>query len=111
MDHRLVAILQLLLKSGRMVPSQPWLDVGKLKDERVAEEFPNRLSGVWEVWVLWGIMKSCEVPSRPPSLMLPVDVLELIGGRIRILALKGHWIPLTSVKDPGLLAELSCSGS
>ena len=28
-----------------MVPSQPWLDVGKLKDERVAEEFANRLSG------------------------------------------------------------------
>ena len=27
-----------------MVPSQPWLDVGKLKDERVAEEFANRLS-------------------------------------------------------------------
>ena len=28
-----------------MVPSQPWLDVGKHKDERVAEEFVNRLSG------------------------------------------------------------------
>ena len=28
-----------------MVPSQPRLDVGKLKDERVAEEFLNRLSG------------------------------------------------------------------
>ena len=28
-----------------MVPSQPRLDVGKLKDERVAEEFTNRLSG------------------------------------------------------------------
>ena len=28
-----------------MVPSQPRLDVGKLKDERVAEEFANRLSG------------------------------------------------------------------
>ena len=27
-----------------MVPSQPWLDVGKLKDERVAEEFVNKLS-------------------------------------------------------------------
>ena len=45
-DHRLeVATLKLQLKSERMVPSQPWLDVGKLKDERVAEEFANRLSG------------------------------------------------------------------
>ena len=45
-DHRLlVATLTLQLKSRRMVPSQPRLDVGKLKDERVAEEFANRLSG------------------------------------------------------------------
>ena len=44
--HRLVAAtLNLHLKSRRMVPSQPRLDVGKLKDERVAEEFVNRLSG------------------------------------------------------------------
>ena len=44
-DHRLVAAtLKLQLKSGRMVPSQPRLHVGKLKDERVAEEFANRLS-------------------------------------------------------------------
>ena len=28
-----------------MVPSQPRLDVGKLKDEMVAEKFANRLSG------------------------------------------------------------------
>ena len=28
-----------------MVPSQPRLDVGKLKDERVAEEFASMLSG------------------------------------------------------------------
>ena len=28
-----------------MVPTQPRMDVGKLKDERVAEEFVNRLSG------------------------------------------------------------------
>ena len=28
-----------------MVPSQPKLDDGKLKEERVAEEFANRLSG------------------------------------------------------------------
>ena len=28
-----------------MVPSQPRLDVGKLKDERVAEDFVNRRRG------------------------------------------------------------------
>ena len=45
-DHRLVvATLKSQLKSGRMVPSQSWLDVGKLKDKRVAEEFANRLCG------------------------------------------------------------------
>ena len=45
-DHRpVVATLNLQLKSTRMVPFQPRLDVGKLKDERVAEESANRLSG------------------------------------------------------------------
>ena len=45
-DHRLVkATLKLQPKSKRMVPSQPRLDVGKLKDDRVAEEFANRPSG------------------------------------------------------------------
>ena len=45
-EHRLVvATLKLQLKPRRIVPSQPWLDVGKFKDERVAEEFANRLSG------------------------------------------------------------------
>ena len=45
-DQRLVvATLKLHLKSRRMVPSQPRLDVGKLKDERVAEQVENRLSG------------------------------------------------------------------
>ena len=43
-DNRLVvATPKLQLKSGKIVPSQPRLDVGKLKDERVAEEFVNRL--------------------------------------------------------------------
>ena len=52
-DHRLVvATLKLQLKSRRMVPSQTRLDVGKLKDERVAEEFANKLSGDFGVWVL-----------------------------------------------------------
>ena len=45
-DYRLVvATLKLHLKSRRMVPSHPKLDVGKLKEERVAEEFANKLSG------------------------------------------------------------------
>ena len=45
-DHQLVvATLKLHLKSRRMVPFQPRLDVGKLKDERGAEEFANKLSG------------------------------------------------------------------
>ena len=45
-DHRLVvATLKLQLKSWRMVPSQPGLDVGKLKEERLAEGFANRMSG------------------------------------------------------------------
>ena len=45
-DHWLiVATLKLHLKSRRMVPSQPRLDVGKLKDERVDEEFAIKLSG------------------------------------------------------------------
>ena len=44
-DHRLiVATPRLQLKSRRRVPSQPRLDFGKLKDERVAEEFANKLS-------------------------------------------------------------------
>ena len=45
-DHRLVAAtLKLQLKSRRMVPFQARLDAGKLKDEMIAEEFTNRLSG------------------------------------------------------------------
>ena len=45
-DHRLVvATLKLQLKSRRMIPSHPRLDVGMLKYERVGEEFANRLSG------------------------------------------------------------------
>ena len=39
-NHSLVVTtLKLQLKSGGMVPTQPRLDVGKLKDERVAGEF------------------------------------------------------------------------
>ena len=51
-----------------------------------------RTSGVeiLGVWVLWEVLKSCGVPSRPLSLMLPADVLELTVGQGRILSLKGH---------------------
>ena len=45
-DHKLVvATLKLQFKSGRMVPFQPRMDVGNLKEERVAVEFAIRLSG------------------------------------------------------------------
>ena len=60
-DHRLVvATLKLQLKSGIMVPSQLRLDVGKLKDERVAEEFANMLSGDFGVL---GAVREAENPS------------------------------------------------
>ena len=63
-DHRLlVATLKLQLKSERMVPSQPRLDVSKLKNERVAEEFAHRLSGDLGGLDVWGILRSCGVPS------------------------------------------------
>ena len=65
-DHRLVvAILKLQLQSRIMVPSLPRLDVDKLKDKRVAEEFVNRLSGdfgglgaLGDPEELWGVFKS-----------------------------------------------------
>ena len=45
-DCRLVVeTLKLLLKSWRMAASKLRLDVCKLKDQRVAEEFANWLSG------------------------------------------------------------------
>ena len=40
-----VETLNLYIRSRRMVPSQPRMGVGKLKDERVAEEFANKMSG------------------------------------------------------------------
>ena len=36
--------------------------------------------------MLWEILRSCGVPSRPPSLMLQIDVLELTEGQRRILS-------------------------
>ena len=94
-DHWLVeAILKLHLKSRRMVPSQPWLDVGKLKDERVAEEFANKLSGD-----LGG--SGCFGRSEELWSAFKTTVLDLTEGRRRILSLKGHRIPLTRVAGPG----------
>ena len=64
-DHRLVlATLKLQLKSRRMVSSQPMLDVGKLKDERIAEEFANRLSGDLGGLGVLGHSEDCGVLSR-----------------------------------------------
>ena len=81
-DHRfVVATLKMQLKSGRLEPSQPRLDVGKLKNERVVEEFANRLSVDMVGLGDFRILKSCGTPSRPPFLMLPVEVLELTQGQ------------------------------
>ena len=67
-DHRfVVATLKLHVESRRMVPSQQRLDVGKLKDERVAEEFANRLSGdLGDPEELWSAFKTTvlDVASR-----------------------------------------------
>ena len=80
-DHRLVvATLMLHLKSRRMVPSQPRLDVDKLKDERVAEEFANIMSGHLGGLRALGNPEELWSAFRPLSLMLPVDVFELTGG-------------------------------
>ena len=80
-DHRLVvATLKMQIKSRTMVPSQPTLDVGKLKDEKVAEEFANRLSGdlvglcaLGDPEELWGAFKTI--------------VLDVAGGCLGI----HHW--------------------
>ena len=59
-DHSLVgATLKLQLQTRRMIPSQPRLDVGKLKYERVAEKFANRLSG--DFGGLGAFWESCRV--------------------------------------------------
>ena len=51
-DHRLVAAtLKLQLNPGEWYHP---MDVGKLKDERVAEEFANRLSGGFGESVCFG---------------------------------------------------------
>ena len=79
-EHRLmVAAVKLLLKSRRMVPSQPRLDVGELKNERGPEEFANRLSrdlgclgALWNRVELWSAFKT--------------TILDVAGG-----CLGTHW--------------------
>ena len=75
-----VATMKLQLKSQRMVPSQPRLDVGNLKDERVAAEFASRLSGdlvgldaLGDPEELWSAFKTT-------ALDVAGDVLELTAG-------------------------------
>ena len=111
--HRLVvAILKLQLKSKRMVPSKPRLDVGKLKEERVVEEFVNSFSGgLGDLSVSEDHEELLIVPSRRPSLMLLVGVMEPTIRQRGTMFPKGHWIPLNRVRGLGLMAELSHSGS
>ena len=70
-----------------MVPSQPRLAVGKLKDERVAEEFANRSSGDFGGLGALG------------------DPEELWS------AFKTAIHDVTRITGSGLIAELNCSGS
>ena len=84
-----------------MVPSQPRPDVSKLKDERVAEELANRLSG--DLGGLGALGNPEELWSA-----FKTTILDVAGGcpgthcRVKkFLSLKGHWIPLTRVAGPG----------
>ena len=73
-DHRLVvATLKLQLKSRRMVPSQPRLDVDNLRDERVADECVNRMSGDF------GGLGALEYPEELWS-AFKTTVLDVSGG-------------------------------
>ena len=68
-----VATLKLQLQSGSMVPAQPRVDVGKLKDERVAEEFANGLSG--DFWGLGALGNPEELWSA-----FQTTILDVAGG-------------------------------
>ena len=70
-----MATLKLQLKSRRMAPSQPRLDVGKLKDERAAEEFVNRLSG--DLGVLGALGNPEELWSA-----FKTTILDVAGGSV-----------------------------
>ena len=99
-NHRVEATLKLQFKSGSMVPFRPRLDIGKLKDERVAEEFANRLSGDLGGLVTLG---------NPEELWITfkTTILEFAGGclgthcRAKNNFVSGHWIPLTRVAGLG----------
>ena len=86
-----------------MVPPQPRLDVLKLKDERLAEDFANRLSGD-----LGGL----GVSGNPEELWsaFKMSILDVASGCLEThhqvkknLSPRGNWIPLTRVTGPGLL--------
>ena len=69
----MIATLELQLKSGRLVSSLPRLDVGKLKDERIAEEFANRLSGDLRVLGALGNPEELWSAFKP-------TILDVVGG-------------------------------
>uniref|UniRef100_A0A8C4QUC6 PA domain-containing protein n=1 Tax=Eptatretus burgeri TaxID=7764 RepID=A0A8C4QUC6_EPTBU len=83
-DHRLVvATAMLQLKSRRMVPSHPRLDVAKLKYESASEEFATSLS--WDLGGLSVLRNPEELwngcsPIKPP----PQDINETV---LRFVAL------------------------
>ena len=104
------ATLKLQFKSERMVPSQPGLDVDKLRDERVAE-CANKLSGD-----LGGL----GVLGNPEELWssFKTTIFDVAGGCLgthhqakKNFFSQGTLAPLTRVTGSGLMAELSCSGS
>ena len=109
-DHRLVvATLKLHLKSRRMVLTRPRLDVGKLNDERVAEEFANRLSG--DLGGLGALGDTEELWSAFNTTVL--DVASRCLGthqRAKKNFVSRGTLDRARVAGPGLLAELSCSG-
>ena len=79
-NHRLVvATLKLQLKSRRMVPFEPWLNVGKLKYEKIAEEFVNRLSQDLGGPGCFGDPEEMWSAFKTTILDVAVDVLELNG--------------------------------
>ena len=95
-----------------MVPSQTRLDVGKLKDESVAEEFVNRVSG--DLGGLGALRNPEELCSVFKTTILDVS-WRCLGTHRRT---KKNFVsqgtldtPLTRIIGPGLMADLSCSGS
>ena len=90
-----------------MVPSQPRLDVGKLKDERVTEELANRLSGD-----LGGLA----VLGNPEELWsaFKTTILDIARGCLGThRRAKKNFVSQGTLDtiDQSCRAELSCSGS